>query len=383
MRRTIRMGMTKILATLLFSFPLTTDDLSAATVGIVGDSISTGGAAHPALAFDIDRMQAIFSGKQSLELDEATKAYLEGEGLTTPSNAQRLDLSPREYYRPWLWVFHRFITSMSSQYLDSLESSWGSLYGRLGGTTKVFVAARDGEKSQHARQQIDRILDGAQGEALDHLFVFFTGNDICAPHPEFVTDQSRYVANVEEAVQYYIRNAKPKANGELTHIWLVNPLNVNQLVTSQVIQSKKVLAYGKERSCKELQSDQFEKDLLGTPSKEELDKGGLGLRPILAQVFQGGTYGLCPSLFQYHEGSSLEALKPVSDALGGYRQGLSDLAKKLNEVNPSFRVQNLASSTPIEFAAEDIANDCFHLTARGQLKIARALRNEIDQKVKP
>ena len=354
----------------------------AETIGIIGDSISTGGASHSALAFDIERLHAIFSGAQKLDVDQATLDFLSTEGVQNPANARRLDLSPREFVHPLVWIFNSFVTSMSSQYLDSLDNSWGSLLGRLRGNAQVLVAARDGEKAMHARQQVDRILDGVQGEALDHLFVFYTGNDICAVVPELLTSGKEYVNDIEEALRYYIRNAKPKANGQLTHIWLVNPLNATQLVTSRDIQAKRVLAYGKERSCKELQGNQFEKNLMGTPSPSETPSS-MAIRPILAQVFQSGPYGLCPTLFAYQNNSSLETLQPVSDALSSYRSGLGELAKRLNEWNPLFRVHNLSATSPIEFAADDIANDCFHLSLRGQMRVAKAIRSELEAKLKP
>ncbi len=365
---------------LALSLQVHAESLSAATIGIVGDSISTGGASHPSLAFDMDRLAALFGSAQKLAPDQATLDFLASEGVASPANARRLDLSPREFVHPLVWIFNSFVTSVSSQYLDSLDNAWGTLLGRLRGTDEIYVAARDGEKSVLARQQIDRILDGVKGEALDHLFVFYTGNDLCASVPEYMTSPSDYSDSIEEAIRYYMLNAKPKANGDITHIWLVSPLNVSQLVTSPAIQSKRVLAYGKERSCKELQSDQFEKNLAGNPSPKDEN---IGLRPILAQIFQGGPHGLCPTLFAYHDNNSLEVLQPVSDALAGYRKELGELSKRLNEVSPLFRVQNLSSAAPIEFAADEIGNDCFHLSVKGQMRIAKALRSEMDQKLAP
>jgi hypothetical protein len=354
--------------------------LQAATIGIMGDSISTGGASHPSLAFDMDRLAVLFESESRPEPDQQTLDFLAAEGVVSPPNARRLDLSPREFSHPLIWIFNSFVTSVSSQYLDSLDNAWGTLLGRLRGNDEIFVAARDGEKSLLARQQIDRILDGVKGEALDHLFIFYTGNDLCGAFPEAMTSPADYSDSIEEAVRYYIMNAKPKRRGSITHIWLVSPLNVSQLVTSQTIQSKRVLAFGKQRSCKELQADQFDKDLSGAPSTNE---DNIGLRPILAQIFRGGPHALCPTLFAYHDSNSLEALQPVSDALSGYRRVLVPLAKRLNDINPLFRVQNLSSVAPIEFEAEDIANDCFHLSVKGQMKVAKTLRSEMEQKIVP
>jgi hypothetical protein len=132
-------------------------------------------------------------------------------------------------------------------------------------------------------------------------------------------------------------------------------------------------------SCKAVQSDQLEKDLVGNPTPEEAT-GRLGLRAILAQVFQGGTYGLCPSLFNYHTTGSLEDLLPISNALQGYRNGLSELAKNLNDLSPLFRVQQINAPASIMFEADDIGNDCFHLSVKGQLKLAKAVKAEMQTK---
>ncbi len=361
---------------------LSSTALQGATIGVIGDSISTGAVTNGSLAFDVDRMHAVLTGKAPLGVDEATLEFLKAEGAQNASQVKRVDLSPREFVHPLVWMFNRFVLSLSNQYIDTVDNSWVSLFAKLRGGDQVYIAAKDGEKAMHAVQQVDRLLDGVPGEALDHLFVFFTGNDICAPYAELLTRPEDYQGDIEKAVRYYMKNAKPKASGDITHIWLVTPLNVSQLVTSKEIQEKRIFAFGKERSCKELQTDDFDKNLSMTASAED-NKDNLGLRPILTQVFQGGPYGLCPTLFAYQKDGSLETLKPVANALADFREKMGMLAKSLNEVNPSFRVQALSSASPIEFKSEDIANDCFHLSTKGQLRIAKALREEVEAKSQP
>ena len=375
---------------LLSFLVLFTGNAAAETIAVVGDSISTGGASHSALFFDIDKMENVFTGKAILSIDQATLDFLGKEGLQAPMPPPvRLGLSPREFTHPLTWIFNSFVASMSTQYLDMEEFSWGNLLGRMRNDT-ILIAARDGEKSFQARQQVDRILDGAKDQSLDHVFVFFTGNDICASNPTYITTRDEYVSNINKAVRYLMKNAKPKA-GALTHVWLMDPLGVSQLATSPAIQNKKIIAYGKEHTCKELQSDQLDKVMAIQP--EAVDAKGqaeltvpetkgrrLGLRAILAQIFQGGPYGLCPSLFNYHKTGSLEDLTPVSNALAGYREGLTELAKNLNDVSPLYRVHQLNAPSSLMFEAEDIGNDCFHLSVRGQMKIAKAVKAELKEK---
>ncbi|MBC7660814.1 MAG: hypothetical protein H7249_14045 [Chitinophagaceae bacterium] len=363
----------------LFVCLLWTAPAAAETIAIIGDSVSTGGASHSALAFDIDRMEAVFGGKTKLDIDEATLSFLTSEGVTNPTiPPERLGLSPREFVHPLVWMLNSFVTSMSSQYLDMEEFSWGNLLGHLGAADKILIAARDGEKSLHAKQQVDRILDGAPGQALDHVFIFFTGNDLCASQAELITARDDYTDEISKAVRYLITNATPAAAGKITHIWLMDPLGVAQLVTSPAIQNKKIWAYGAEHTCKQLQSNDLDKNLIGTPTNAVTPVA----RAILGQIFSGGTAGLCPTLFSYHHTNEITDLLPISDALNGYRAGLAEIAKNLNELNPRYRVAVLNSPSTLSFADTDIGNDCFHLSVRGQMKIAKLVKTEIESKVK-
>ncbi len=353
---------------------LSPSPLRAGTIAVIGDSISTGGASHSALAFDIEKMETVFNGQQKLDIDPATRDFLSREGITPPlTPPQRLGLSPREFTHPLVWIFNNFVTSMSTQYLDMEEYSWGYLLSRFHGDT-ILIAARDGEKSFQARQQVDRILDNAKDQSLDQVFIFFTGNDICAADPALITTRDEYTQNIGTAVRYLIKNARPKLNGGITHIWLMDPLGVSQLATSPEILSKRIPAFGAEHSCRELQSDEVNKGFI---SKQTDDASSLGMRAILSQIFQGGPYGLCPSLFAYHKTGTLEDLMPVSNALASYREGLIDLVKELDTVNPAYRVHQLNAPSTLMFAAEDIGNDCFHLSVRGHMKIAKAIREEM------
>jgi lysophospholipase L1-like esterase len=223
---------------LLLSIALMSGNALAATIALIGDSISTGGASHSALAFDIDRMEGVISGRTPVGVDQATADFLSAEGIPGPyTDVERLGLSPREFTHPLVWMFNNFVTSMSTQFLDTEEFSWGYLLGRMRGDNTI-IAARDGEKSLHARQQIDRLLDNAPDASIDHVFVFFTGNDICAPHSSLVTSKEDYLANINDAVRYLIRNAKPKPTGGITQVWLLDPLGVSQIATSPAILNK-------------------------------------------------------------------------------------------------------------------------------------------------
>ncbi len=370
----VRMLKALVSASLLLGF--LSPQASAGTIAILGDSISTGGASHSALAFDFDRMENVFTDRTDLGMDAGTRDFLKAEGIDK-IDSERLDLARREFIHPLMWMFNSFVTAMSSHYLDTEEYAWGSLLGALRGD-HVLIAARDGERAMHAKQQVDRLLEATEGRAVDNVFVFFTGNDICASVPEAITPEDEYVESIEEALHYYMKNAQSEG-GHVTRIWLLNPLGVSQLTTSPVIQNKKIFAYGADHTCQELQSDQLDKKL----NAEAPAGSNIGMRTIMTQLFSGGTFGLCPTLFAYHQTKSLDTLLPVSNALRAYGDGLSRLADKLNKLDPKFRIASLSSTSSLSFAADDIANDCFHLSVRGQLKVAQTIKTELQAKDRP
>ncbi|MCX6130480.1 MAG: SGNH/GDSL hydrolase family protein [Proteobacteria bacterium] len=351
----------------------------ADTIGFLGDSISTGGASHPALRFDLDVLQDVFADKVDLSPQPAYYEAMSSFGETIENPAlppQRLAFSPREFDNPFSWVADHAMQSLSSRYLDTEEYSWAYLLARKRKSrpNEILIAARDGEKSQHATQQVDRLLDATESQAPRHLFVFFTGNDLCAPQVEFATEANEFTANLESALRYYMRNAKSEQ--ALSHIWLLDPLGILQIVSSPSILNRPVQAYGQNLSCRDLQSGRFKSQT------SELMKDGLTEKFIFNMIFGQGPHGYCPSLFAVHESQGADIQLKLAGLLSAYRQGLESLVKKLANAHPSFRIHHLHETADIIFEAEDLANDCFHLSLQGQLKLASTVDAAM-QKVLP
>jgi lysophospholipase L1-like esterase len=362
--------MRKYLAWLLAGLVSMGGSAKGDTVAFLGDSISTGGAAHETLRFDIELLSQIFAGKVDMSPGPEYYQTLNDtwEPIEQPAMApRRLDFSRREFDNPFSWVTDNAMLVLGKRYLDTEEYSWGYLLGRKRKVSphEILIAARDGERSEHATRQVDRLLDATGSKAPRHVFMFFTGNDLCAPQAEFATEAAEYAKHQEVALRYLIRNAQPDHSA--THVWLLDPLGILQIVSSPDILGRPVKAYGQDLTCRDLQSGRFK-----SPTSELL-KEGMSDKFIFGMMFGQGPRSYCPSLFAVHEEGGTEIQLRLSGMLAAYRQELDKLAKKLADVHPSFKIHHLRETSDLMFTGEDIANDCFHLSMKGHLKLARVV----------
>jgi len=98
--------MRKYLAWLLAGLASMSGSAKGDTVAFLGDSISTGGAAHETLRFDIELLSQIFAGKVDMSPGpEYYQALNETwEPIEQPAMApRRLDFSRREFDNPFRW----------------------------------------------------------------------------------------------------------------------------------------------------------------------------------------------------------------------------------------------------------------------------------------
>lgn len=352
-------------------------------IGLVGDSISTGGGAHPSLAFEREVIEKVFRDQIDLRPDPNYGPTLEAawsEPYTPGEPARRLPLSRREFTGPLTWVYERAFHYISHRFLDAEEYSWGYLLARRQGLqgSRVYIAARDGENAADAIRQMDRLLDASEGRALADVFIFFTGNDLCMPGLSFGTDPDVYSDSLEEAVRYYARNAQIAASGT-ANIWLLDPLGILQIVSSPSILNQRVRAYGTELSCRDLQAGRYKPQPNLGPSTPQ--DSASELASAFANILNIGPRAYCPGLFAIHDGPS-ELQMRFGNALAAYRSRLEKLPAKLQNLPPQFRVHHVKATSEVIFSGEDMAQDCFHLGLKGQLKVAAAVRDEMQEKLK-
>ncbi len=348
-------------------------------IAILGDSLGTGGAAHPDLHFDSQVLYEIFSGRKTLVPRPEDLLTLRQEGvlssdqsLVTPT---RLEISRREFDGSINWVGKHTLNAFSRQYLDFEEYSWGNL---LGLSLKIpppqiEIAAEDGARMKAVHRQLDRLLD-QNAQLPEHVFLFFTGNDVCGPSGDFVTTAEDYGLQLQRGLRYLARNGKPGASG--THVWVMDPVGVMQLVTSDAIQNKSVKAHGRTMTCRELQKG------LGPKLEETLAAGDLQQpeKVYFLQMFPRSPADYCPTVFgRGFDREPQDVQQMIANRIRDYRREIQDSVVVLREQGKKdprfagFSFHHVPDTGLLVFGPDDIAEDCFHLALRGQLKVAKAV----------
>lgn len=348
----------------------------AQSVAFMGDSLSTGGGAHPYLALDQERFKKIFSDEVSLKPDEAYLEMIREQGFrfSVGDGPRRLHRSNREIEQPMIWFVDRLWTHFSSQYLDSEEYAWPYLVGKKLGyrDENILIAARDGEKAMHALRQVDRILDHTNGQLPEKVFVFFSGNDLCGPSIEFLTNADLYKEQMQDVIKNINLNGQPASGG--TDIYFVDPVGILQIVISQSILDHKVQFAGKERTCREVHNTKPEQLQKG-PQETPMD--------AIINLLASAPAAYCPSLISVGQGNSKMQIA-ISNRLNGYRKGLKELVKENQGSAPKgIRYHHLSTTKELIFQGQDMANDCFHLSLNGQMKIANAVYSALAGKNEP
>ena len=361
---------------LVFLMMMAASQVYAGQVAFLGDSLSTGGAAHPYLQYDKSHFRSVFEGKVKLSPDDDYFKFLNenGHGISEAAAPQRLPRAKREFLHPVFWFTDNLWTSFSSQFLDAEEYSWAYLTARKFGydPKDILIAARDGERMHHGVRQVDRLLDYTNGQVPEKVFIFFSGNDLCANTLDTVTTGDAYEDKLMDTLKYLRRNGQAAPGG--TKVYLMNPVGVLQVVTSASIQKKQVPYYGKTLTCREIQT---KKPVPGAGVQMEEDAD---LVDLAVNFIASTPVGYCNTLFSIHDGDSQTQIT-LSNRLNQYRSALKSAAKKMNEfAGTDFVFYHLESSKDVLFEAEDIANDCFHLSLQGHYKIMDKVLGDIEEK---
>ena len=344
------------------------------TVGILGDSISTGAVAHKAIGFDGPRLDNIVAGKLLLQPGLDDIKLLKESGFTHASDfasPKRVWFSIREYEGGLSWIGKHLMMTLSSLFLDVEEYSWGNLVARNMGAkpSKILIAAEDGARMLAAKRQLDRILDHTGGLAPDHLFVLFTGNDLCGPTMNFVTSKEAYSEQLADLIAYYERSAS--FEGSQGHVWLMDPIGALQLTHSKEIQKKVVMAHGKKMTCRELHHLD--------PMSVKRAEGVLGFIPQTPAAY-------CPMLLLNKTEDDKKRLGTLGSKILGYREAIAEKVasyqKEASEKKASaspLTLHHVDSTGKIILTADDIAEDCFHLSLKGQIKMAKSVISTVSK----
>ncbi|MFK7827647.1 MAG: hypothetical protein AB8G05_26110 [Oligoflexales bacterium] len=384
-----------------------------ASVGILGDSLSTGAGTHPSLEFNGDSLWDVFKGVTAIT------ATSENQGVQDFIKAKHLEkpvvLNPgvREYRSGFEWVMANLQRTFSVKFLNTQEYSWGHLLGRSLGAegSSIYIAGQNGARVATMRRQADRLIDHLDGKLPDKVFALYSGNDLCASHLSLMTSQDEFKASILGGLKYFGVNGQPAKSG--TEILVVGFLGVTQLMASDSILDKKIKAFGESMTCRQLRNDQFLPKNPPTTAKhpETLFMSHmvppnparycptLFALPLLAQsetgifssMSEGGTStssegkreSLATSRTNQVNRKIDEMLGQISSRVRQYRSASSQAVREANiwmqskypQKNIKFRY--IATSEHLKFEAEDVAEDCFHLSTKGHLKVAKTISEAI------
>lgn len=323
--------------------------------------------------------------------------------LGAPDN---LWYSEREFRGGMDWVFRHFFKRLSDEYLNTGEYSWGYLAARKSGFSpeNILIAGENGARMADLSRQADRVLDATKNQLPEKIYILFSGNDLCASHIKLLTPPDSYKKSLLEGLKYLYRNGEPAPNG--TEIIVVGFLGVTQLLVSDDILDRKVLAFGEQMTCRELRARNYQSPLLD-PAKARNEE-----TVYFSHMMPPNPSGYCPTLFALpmlargevglfsgaadtkpDQNQSTKKNEPwklsgrtkarvdemVSLLSGRVRQFRTVSVEAVREVldwareqypAKNMKVSYLYDTEKLVFEADDIAQDCFHLSPKGHIKIA-------------
>lgn len=339
------------------------------TLAIVGDSLATGAVTSPELKFDGTDLWSVFSGVKPLRATSGQIPDNRYFNITepTPAAPKRLWPDQREYRSFYEWIGVNFLAGVARLFLDTEEYSWGYLVGRQHqvAASEILIAAENGARSDRAIVQMDRILTTTGGVIPRKVYMMFAGNDLCGLTATTITSGEDYGANLERSLQYLVRNGTLNEGG--TEIAIAAPLSMLQLVDSPAILAKQVYAHGKTMTCQELQAVQTP---LQIPDKEDV------FATMLLTNLPASPVAYCRTLFPPKDPAARgEQLAFLSNRLRSYREHGKKMVQKIGPelAKKNINLRWIDWTSALTFQADEIANDCFHLSVLGQAKLAKAV----------
>lgn len=394
--------------------PLKSAPATGKTLGVLGDSLSTGAAAHPALMLDTNALWKVFQNPQLLApRPEHLNQNLPWIAALTPETAEENGVSPlkppqkawptiRELTHGIDYTFLNFVNALSQAFLNLEEYSWSyQLAPTLAvAPEQVIIAAENGAKAISLNRQIDRLVAANQGTLTDIVFIFFTGNDICGPTPESITPAPAYADTILGGLEYLARQKRPETG---VKVYVLSYLNITQISTRREILDKKLEAFGVSHTCQSLHAQGFKPTpdqlqgmheefvkKLTTPSSADQSSPQPPYPAwwpwLFVQLMPPSPADMCPNLFAYGEEplTKEKNLSMVANQVREYRQltkeAIEGFRKKNPELIPQIDVSWVDGLEELLFDDSDIANDCFHLSGKGQGKLALKIFERIQGK---
>jgi hypothetical protein len=336
---------------------------------VIGDSLATGTAANPRVMFD---PKALW--------DLAVAEENQTSSAATPSPV-RLWPSKRENDGSVGWIWSYGVQAFSRKVFDSEEMAAGFKLGQMLGfdAAQVWIAGDGQAMADDALTQVSRMLDRSSDELPSYVAFMYSGNDLCSSNYDLMTYAEEFSQGLRNAILYLSRRGLSKS-GETTKILVMGYLPVLDIFVEPVIAAKKVSFFGTESTCGEMRKahylatdDQKMKAMVGNDDP---------MFAAFSQFVPPNPFLFCPTLFSTFDNEN-ENQKIIANRIRLYREEQKKLVDSLNADLQSIQTLSrielvfVETTTGMKFAAEDIAQDCFHLSEAGHTKLAEVILKQL------
>ncbi|MCX6125855.1 MAG: hypothetical protein NTV34_14065, partial [Proteobacteria bacterium] len=273
----------------------------------------------------------------------------------------------------WIWL--HTVQALSRAALDTEEYSYGYLFGRSLGLEpeNIWIAGDNGTRAEHSAVHAARVLQAARGELPSRVLILYTGNDLCAPTWELMTDTESYGEGLRRGIMFLARHGHT-AGQQPTKVYVPAVLAITGLISENSILDKKIKFYGTEITCREARKRMFAAPDVVLGREEVSDPR----YPFFAQLLPPNPALLCPTLFS-RAAEEPAKLSIIANRIRAYREVQKSVVESINKeiaARPELArldVQFIENTGRVLFQGEDVSGDCFHLSPRGQAKVAQSL----------
>ncbi len=347
-------------------------------MAVLGDSLSTGAGTHPSLEFDSKILWNIFNGTSSMAVTESMIPPEFREATSGLAAPQRVGPSSRENDGGSGWIWHNVIQTLSARTLDTHLLSYSYLLGRKLGlpANEIYLAGENGSTSQHAWLHAARVVELKNKELPSRIVIFYTGNDLCTQRIDDIIEGQAYGQEILKGMKYLALNGNADANG--TRIFIPGFLPVTSFLHEPSILAHKIRLHGEEVTCQEARTRMFGAK---PPLKNEPVAPVPDVEPefaLFSAVMPPNPVLLCPTFFGLgREDSAHQSL--LANRIRSFREEQRKAVEQFNEWRGlKFPGRNISAvyideTESIKFDGQDVAGDCFHLSAMGHAKIAQAM----------
>ncbi len=346
---------------------------------VFGDSLSTGAVTHPDTKIDVAKIFGMVKDSEIYPIDPKAFGDSQADDENTP--VRILGRSDEDFFAS----LSSDLAGDVNKVIETPMYSWGGQLADLENNRSSFlIAAENGARASAGATQVGNLIErlNADGRPLAlpaKVFIFFSGNDMCAGESfDEMTSPEDYAAGLQATIKKLMDEFSVFEKG--TTIYVMSHLDlVSHFTNGDIFKEKTVTnADGDKLTCQKY---------LGLPEPKVFADGKIDLAKLnLKDLANENLYHpqkICKSLLSLVPGAGIE---PVLDAdaakkqLEAYRQGAEAMVKEMqaNISDERLSLVYVKDTESLTFAAEDIANDCFHLSVNGQEKIAAMMQKVVD-----